>query len=447
MTFSRLLVANRGEIAVRIIRACTALGIETVLAVSDADRDTLGARLADRTVCIGPARSRDSYLSIPAILSAAAGTGAEAIHPGYGFLAENAEFAEACRDSGIVFVGPSPEAIRRMGDKISAREAARRIGVPLVPGVDGVSDPEQALQASAEIGLPVVLKASAGGGGKGIRVVRSLDRLADEYVSAAAEAEANFGDRALFLERFVTSARHIEVQVLGDRFGRVVSLGTRDCSTQRRYQKLIEEAPATGIPDRVRDAMERDAVALAAGIAYEGAGTIEFIYDVDAAEYYFLEMNTRIQVEHPVTEMVTGVDLVALQLRIAAGEPLPGDLFSGVPQGHAIECRIAAESPEHDFRPAPGRITAWHVPSEDGVRVDSHVYDGYVVPPYYDSLLGKVIVHGVDREDAIARMGHALERMRIDGVPTTAEYLRRIVVSEDFREQRVTTSWLSGRTV
>lgn len=441
----RLLVANRGEIAVRIITACRSMGIETVLAVSEADRETLGAELADRVVCIGPPRSRDSYLNGEAILAAALGTAADAIHPGYGFLAENADFAEACERAGIRFVGPSAEAIRQMGDKISARESARRLDVPLVPGVDGVADPEEALRAAESIGLPIVLKASAGGGGKGIRVVRSFDRLAEEYMSAAAEAEANFGDRALFLERFVTSARHIEVQIVGDSFGSVTSLGTRDCSTQRRYQKLIEEAPALGIPEELRRGLERDAVRLASGIGYVGAGTVEFIYDVVADEYFFLEMNTRVQVEHPVTEMITGVDIVALQLRVAAGEPLPFDQASVTYSGHAIECRIAAESPEHDFRPSPGRISRWQPPSGEGVRVDSHAYEGYLVPPYYDSLLGKVIVHGLDRDDAIERMTRALEATVIEGIPTTTSYLRGIVSCEDFRAQRVTTAWLAQR--
>ena len=440
----RVLVANRGEIAVRVVQACRALGLESVVAVSEADRDSMAARLADRTVCIGPAKPAASYLNQDALLAAALGTGADAVHPGYGFLAENAGFAEACQKEGLTFVGPRSETVHTMGNKLAAREAARRSGVPLVPGSDHVAAFEDAAAVAHEIGYPVLFKAAAGGGGRGIRIVHAETELEHAFRSAAAEAAAAFDDPTLYLERFVTTGRHIEVQVIGDRTGRVIHLGDRDCSLQRRYQKVLEEAPAAAVPEHAREAIFRSAVLLAEAIGYLNAGTVEFLYDEERDEHYFLEMNTRIQVEHPVTEMITGLDLVRLQLQVAAGACLSLTQEQVTFTGHAVECRVNAESPEQGFRPAPGRITRWTPPQGPGVRLDTHCFEGYVVPPFYDSLLGKLIVHGHDRAEALARTRAALRAFEVEGVATTIPFHSWLLDQPDVVTGRFGTRWLEG---
>lgn len=443
MSFRRILIANRGEIAVRVIRACRMLGIETCLAVSAADRDSLGARLADRVVCIGPARALDSYLCEPAILQSAVALGVDAVHPGYGFLSERASFVEACERNGLGFVGPSAPNVRLMGDKLEARALASRLGVPVVPGSPSVATFRDADRVIAEIGLPILIKAAAGGGGRGIRVVRTREELRPIFEAAAAEAAAAFSDGTLFVERYVERARHLEVQVFGDRTGRVVEFGARDCSVQRRYQKVVEEALPPALSPSTAEALRAAAVQLATGISYENAGTVEFVYDVERDEFYFLEMNTRIQVEHPVTEEVTGVDLVRLQLEVAAGATIEAHSRARA-VGHAIECRLNAESPEHGFRPSPGRITSFSAPAGPGVRVDSHVYPGYVVPPFYDSLVAKVITSGASRAEACARMRGALDELVIEGIDTNLALLRSIVSDPQFTNGPVTTSWLEA---
>jgi acetyl-CoA carboxylase, biotin carboxylase subunit len=443
MSVARVFIANRGEIAVRIIRACHALGAEAVVAVSEADRDSLAARLADRAVCIGPPLPSQSYLRVEALVAAALGTGCDALHPGYGFLAEAPELAEACAEVGLTFVGPRAESIRQMGHKLAARALAAEHGVPTAPGSTRVRTATEAAAVADEIGFPVIVKAAAGGGGRGIKVVDDAAALGGVLEIAAAEARAAFGDDTLYLERYVASARHVEVQVLGDRFGQVIHLGERDCSLQRRYQKIVEEGPATFVPDPVREAMRAAAVRLAAAIGYESAGTVEFLYDQDTQEYYFLEMNTRIQVEHPVTEMITGADLVQAQLRIAGGEPLPFAQEDLRLMGHAVECRVTAESAPHDFRPSPGTITRWSPPSGPGLRVDTHCYAGYTVPPYYDSLLAKVIVHGADRAQALARLDAALASFDVGGIDTTIPFLRTLVSDPAFVAGQVDTRWLT----
>ncbi|MFP5336744.1 MAG: acetyl/propionyl/methylcrotonyl-CoA carboxylase subunit alpha [Actinomycetes bacterium] len=441
----RVLVANRGEIAVRVVRAARELGLESVVAVSAADRDSLAARLADRAVCIGPARPADSYLNQDALLAAALGTGADAVHPGYGFLAENAAFAEACEKEGLTFVGPRSESVHAMGNKLAAREAAARAGVPLVPGSDHIAAFSDAASVAGEIGYPVLFKAAAGGGGRGIRIVHDESGLEAAFRGASAEAAAAFGDSTLYLERYVTSGRHIEVQVIGDRTGRVLHLGERDCSLQRRYQKVLEEAPAAAVPDHARRAIHRSAVLLAEAIGYLNAGTVEFLYDEDRDEHYFLEMNTRIQVEHPVTEMITGLDLVRLQLQVAAGDPLPLTQDRVTSSGHAIECRINAEAPDRGFTPSPGRITRWEPPEGPGVRLDTHCFEGYVVPPFYDSLLGKLVVHGSDRTEALARTRAALRSFTVEGVATTIPFHSWLLDQDDVVTGRFSTRWLEAR--
>jgi acetyl-CoA carboxylase biotin carboxylase subunit len=441
-SFKRVLVANRGEIAVRIIGACKKLGIETVVAVSQADRDSLPARLASRAVCIGPPRATESYLRPEILVTAALGTGCEAVHPGYGFLAERAPFARMCTDAGVKFIGPSAQAIDTMGEKIAARRLAAEAGVPRVPGTDGIENAAHALTIAREIGLPVMLKASAGGGGRGIRIVRSETEMANAIEAASAEAAAAFGDSTVYIEKFIERAKHIEVQVLADAHGNIVHLGERECSVQRRYQKLIEEAPSPAVDAALRRDLGRAATELARRVGYEGAGTVEFVFDVDARRYYFLEMNTRIQVEHPVTEMITGRDLVAEQIRVAEGAPLAFAQGEVEFTGHAIECRINAEDPDRNFTPAPGRLSAFDAPSGHDVRVDTHCFPGYVVPPYYDSLLAKLIVRGADRAQSIERMRSALDAFRIEGVPTTIPFHRRVLDHTDFRNGRVTTSWV-----
>ncbi|MGH8867499.1 MAG: acetyl-CoA carboxylase biotin carboxylase subunit [Actinomycetes bacterium] len=442
MSISRVLVANRGEIAVRIVRACQSLGVESVLAVSDADRESLGARLADRVVCIGPAAARESYLNQAALLAAAVGTGADAIHPGYGFLSENPAFAAACEDQGICFVGPRAETIAAMGDKVAARATAERHDIPVVPGSPGVHGLDDAGTVAEDIGYPVLLKAAAGGGGRGIRVVQDADEMQSAFPVAGAEAVAAFGDGTLFVERYVPAARHIEVQVLADRHGTVVHLGERDCSVQRRYQKIVEEAPAPSVPEGVRESIRSAARRLTAGLGYENAGTVEFLYDEQRGDHYFLEMNTRIQVEHPVTEMVTGLDLVRLQLLVASGEPLRLRQEDVHVTGHAIECRITAESPEKGFMPSPGRLVRWRPPDGPGIRLDTHCVEGYRVPPSYDSLLGKLVTYGSDRGEALARMRSALRRFEVEGLDTNIGFLSYLTGRPDFEAARVDTRWV-----
>ena len=442
MSLERVLIANRGEIAVRVIRACKALGIESVIAVSKADTDSRGAQLADRKVCIGPPRVGESYLNHNAILAAALGTHSDAIHPGYGFLAENAKFVKACEENGVTFVGPRSESVAMMGNKLAAREIAKDYGVPVVPGSPKIARYEEAIKVVEEIGLPILFKAAAGGGGRGIRIVNEPGELQSAFQSASAEAEAAFGDNTLYLERYIVSARHIEIQVFGDKFGNVVHLGERDCSMQRRYQKIIEEAPAVMVPDKTRQAIRAAAVALVKGISYENAGTVEFIYDEERDEFYFLEMNTRIQVEHPVTEAVTGIDLVQLQLKVAGGEPLPFVQSDINFSGHAIECRINAESPKRSFHPSPGKITTWRPPEIEGVRLDTHCFAGYEVPPFYDSLLAKLIIYGHDRNDALERTKEALGQFQVKGIDTNVEFLSFLVNDPAFESGRYNTRWV-----
>jgi acetyl-CoA carboxylase biotin carboxylase subunit len=450
--FRKVLIANRGEIALRVIRACRELGIRTVAVYSEADRESLHVRFADEDVCIGPPPARDSYLNIPRIIAAAEVTGAEAIHPGYGFLAENAEFAEICERSEITFIGPTAEQIRLMGDKAAARRTMAGVGVPTVPGSEGpVDDIEQAVAIAAEIGYPVIIKAAAGGGGKGMRVATSEDALVTQMPTAQHEARSAFGDGSVYLEKYLARPRHIELQVMGDRHGRIVHLGERECSIQRRHQKLIEEAPSVAVSAKLRFEMGETAKRGAAAIGYTSAGTIEFLLDEDG-RFYFMEMNTRIQVEHPVTELVTGVDLVKEQIRVAAGEPLSidEDVILGF-RGHAIECRVNAEDPARNFAPSPGTISIFHPPGGPGVRVDTHAYAGYVVPPYYDSLVGKLITYGGTREEAIARMRIALESFIIEGIHTTIPFLLELMndpayVAGDV-DTRFVERWMAGRRV
>jgi acetyl-CoA carboxylase biotin carboxylase subunit len=440
--FNKVLIANRGEIALRIIRACRELGIQTVAVYSEADREALHVRFADDDVCIGPPPSRQSYLRIPNIIAAAEITGADAIHPGYGFLAENAEFADTCKASNITFIGPSGDQIRAMGDKATARRLAKEAGVPTVPGSAGtLEDMEQALEVAGEIGYPVIIKATAGGGGKGMRIAQDAEQFSQVFNLAQNEALAAFGNGAVYVERYLARPRHVEIQVMGDTHKRVAHMGERDCSVQRRHQKLIEEAPSPALTPELRAAMGSAAVQLASAIDYVGAGTLEFLLDTDG-KFYFMEMNTRIQVEHPVTEMVTSFDLVKEQIRVAAGEPLSFKGDGSRLRGHAIECRVNAEDPYRNFQPSPGQITAYHPPGGPGVRVDSHVYAGYTVPPYYDSLLAKVIVHGNTREEALGRMGQALDSFILEGVTTTIPFLARVIRHPDFAAGRVDTKFL-----
>ena len=444
--FRKILIANRGEIALRIIRACRELDIRTVAVYSEADRESLHVRFADEDVCIGPPAPRDSYLNIPRIIAAAEVTGAEAIHPGYGFLAENAEFAEICERSDITFIGPTAEQIRLMGDKAVARKTMHDVGVPTVPGSPGiVNDEETALTIAHNIGFPVIIKAAAGGGGKGMRVAMDEASFAGHFNMAQNEARSAFGDASVYIEKFLVKPRHIEIQVIGDQYGRVVALGERECSIQRRHQKLIEEAPSPALTPAIRVQMNDAAVRGCEAIGYASAGTVEFLFDQDGS-FYFMEMNTRIQVEHPVTELVTGVDLVKEQIRIAAGEHLsiPAEGW-GEFRGHAIECRINAEDPARNFAPSPGMIRFFHPAGGPGVRVDSHAYAGYLVPPYYDSLIGKLIVHGNTRQEAIARMRLALESFIIDGIHTTIPFLLEILQTPEFISGDVDTKWVERR--
>ena len=440
--FKKVLIANRGEIALRVIRACKELGLETVAVYSTADRDSLAVRFADDDVCIGPGPSRESYLVVPRLIAAAEITGADAVHPGYGFLAENAEFAETVGASGLTFIGPTPDQIRSMGDKATARRLAKEAGVPTVPGSPNtIQDLDEALRIAEGIGYPVIIKATAGGGGKGMRVARNAEEFSQSFTLAQNEALSAFGNGSVYIEKYLAKPRHVEIQVMGDKHGKVVHLGERDCSVQRRHQKLIEEAPSPALTPEIREAMGAAAVKLASAIGYSGAGTIEFLLDEDGS-FYFMEMNTRIQVEHPVTEMVTSFDLVKEQIRVAAGEPLSWKGDGAKLRGHAIECRINAEDPYKNFQPSPGVITAYHPPGGPGVRVDSHVYAGYQVPPFYDSLLAKVIVHGNSRAEALTRMKNALETFVLEGVTTTIPFLIRVLQHPDFAAGKVDTKFL-----
>ncbi|TWH60685.1 acetyl-CoA carboxylase biotin carboxylase subunit [Desulfitobacterium sp. LBE] len=443
--FKKVLIANRGEIALRIIRACREMDIETVAVFSEADRDALHVREADQAVCIGPHPSTKSYLNIPNIISAAELTGVDAIHPGYGFLSENARFAEICESCGITFIGPSPRAIETMGDKATARKTMIEAGVPVVPGSKEVlTDVESASVLAKEIGYPVMIKASAGGGGKGMRIAQNPKELAKSIQAAQSEAQAAFGNSEIYLEKYVEEPRHIEFQILADKHGNVIHLGERDCSLQRRNQKLLEEAPSSALTPELRKVMGEAAVKAARAADYSSAGTIEFLLDKHG-HYYFIEMNTRIQVEHPVTEFVTGIDLLKAQIRVAAGEPLGIEQEDVQIRGWAMECRINAENSEKNFMPSPGTIEFYHPPGGPGVRVDSAAYQGYTIPPYYDSMIGKLIVWGADREEAIQRMKRALEEFYIEGVHTTIPFHLKVLDNAFFRRGEVYTNFIQRR--
>ena len=439
--FHKVLIANRGEIAIRVIRACKELGIKTVAVYSTADAESLHVKLADESVCIGPPPSSQSYLNINAIISAAELTDAEAIHPGYGFLSENAKFAEVCEQCGITFIGPTAESMRVMGDKISARQAVIAHGVPILPGTkENVKSVDEAVKIAKEIGFPVIIKATAGGGGRGMKIVHSQATLATAYATAKAEAQAGFGNPDVYIEKYCVEPRHVEIQVLADKHGNCIHLGERDCSIQRRHQKIIEEAPCPVLKPETRAAMGAAAVKAAKAVNYNSVGTVEFLLD-KSGDFYFMEMNTRIQVEHPVTEMVTGVDLIREQIRSAAGLPLRYKQEDIKITGHAIECRINAEDP-FKFTPSPGKITAYHQPGGLGVRVDAFVYDQYTVVPHYDSMIGKLIVHAETRDDAIKRMARALDEYIIEGIKTTIFFHKRIMANKDFIDGNVDTSFL-----
>ncbi len=440
----KVLIANRGEIALRILRACKELGIKTVAVHSTADKDLMHVRLADESVCIGPASSLESYLKIPAIISACEVTDAAAVHPGYGFMAENADFAEQLEKSGFKFIGPSPECIRTMGDKVAAIKAMRAAGVPTVPGSNGAlnEDTERTLKIAQDIGYPVIIKAAAGGGGRGMRVVHNEASLLNSIHMTVAEAKAAFGDGTVYMEKFLTTPRHVEVQVLADSHGNAIHVGARDCSLQRKHQKVLEEAPAPGIPDDVFNKCAEACAQACRDIGYEGAGTFEFLYENEA--FYFIEMNTRIQVEHCVSEMISGIDLVKAQLKIASGEPLGISQEDVKLHGHAFECRINAEDSK-TFMPSPGKITHYHPPGGLGVRVDSHIYSGYSVPPHYDSMIAKIITHGDTREEALTRMRNALDELVIDGIRTNADLQRELVRDSEFRKGEVNIHYLEKK--
>jgi acetyl-CoA carboxylase, biotin carboxylase subunit len=440
--FKKILIANRGEIALRVIHACRELGIATVAVHSTADRDSLHVTYADEDVCIGPPAPGESYLDVTAILSAAEITGADAVHPGYGFLAENAHFAEVLEECNLAWIGPRPSTIRRMGDKAVARQTAIAAGVPVLPGSEGaLADAEEARRVAEQVGYPVILKAAAGGGGRGMRVVQDAASLQKQFDTAGNEAERAFGDGSIYLEKYLVQPRHVEFQVFGDRHGRVLHLCERECSIQRRHQKLIEEAPAPGLGPELRSEMGEAAVKLARAVDYENAGTVEFLLDADGS-FYFMEMNTRIQVEHPVTETILGLDLVKMQIRVAAGERL--EVRSGlVPRGHAIECRINAEHPR-TFAPSPGKISTLHLPGGPGVRVDTHAYEDYFFPPYYDSLIAKLVAWGSDRAEAIARMERALDSFVVEGIHTSIPLQRAIMRDREFRAGRLSTRFMEG---
>jgi acetyl-CoA carboxylase biotin carboxylase subunit len=440
--FKKILIANRGEIALRVIRTCREMGIKTVAVYSTADKDSLHVKFADEAVCIGKPQSADSYLNIPHIMAAAEITNADAVHPGYGFLAENAKFSQICADHGIKFIGPTPEMINRMGDKISAKETMIKAGVPVVPGGEGLLESiEEAIELAKVVGYPVILKATAGGGGKGMRVVWKEDEIEKAYTTAKIEAAASFKNDGIYMEKFVEEPRHIEIQIAGDQYGNVCHLSERDCSIQRRHQKLVEESPSPFMTAELRQKMGEAAIKAASAINYESVGTIEFLVDKHR-NFYFMEMNTRIQVEHCVTEEVVSFDLIKEQIKIAMGEKISGRNYE--PQMHAIECRINAEDPYNDFRPSPGKITVLHTPGGHGVRVDSHVYAGYVIPPYYDSMIGKLITVAQTREEAIDTMYRALSEYVIEGVKTTIPFHLQLMQNEDFRKGNFTTKFLES---
>lgn len=442
--FSKILIANRGEIAVRVIRACREMGIKSVAVFSKADRDSMHVKLADEAICIGEAPSSESYLNIPAIISAAEIADVEAIHPGYGFLSENAHFAEICESCQIKFIGPKPESIRLAGDKSVAREEMRKAKVPIIPGSKGtITSQEEALTLAKKFGYPVVIKASAGGGGKGIKVAHNDGKLISAFLNAQAEAEAAFANRDVYIEKYIREPRHIEVQILADSHGNVLHLGERDCSVQRNHQKLIEESPAPGMSTSLRKKMGEAAIRAAKAFKYENAGTIEFLLDADG-EFYFMEMNTRLQVEHPVTEYVTGLDLVKEQIKIAAGQKLAYTQEDITFTGHAIECRINAEDPDRNFMPSPGRIDVWQVPGGPHVRFDSHIYAGYSIPPYYDSMIAKLIVHGKDRNEAMDILLRALRELKVEPTKTTASLIEKVLRNTIFRKGSVNTQFLEN---
>lgn len=439
--FKKILIANRGEIALRIIRTCREMNIKTVAVYSTADKDSLHVRFADEAVCIGPPSSTESYLNIPKIMAAVEITNADAIHPGYGFLAENADFAEVCKEYGIKFIGPQPEQMRKMGDKVTAKETMIAADVPVIPGSDGlVKDVEEGIKITKEIGCPIMIKATAGGGGKGMRLVWNIEDFEKSWNSAKQEAKASFGNDGIYIEKFVEEPRHIEFQIVGDQFGKVIHLSERDCSIQRRHQKLVEECPSPFMTDELRQRMGEAAVKAGEAINYEGVGTVEFLVDKHR-NFYFMEMNTRIQVEHPVTEEVIDHDLIKEQIKIAAGEPITGDNY--IPVGHAIECRINAEDPYNDFRPSPGNITSFHSSKGHGVRVDTAVYTGYSIPPYYDSMIAKLICRARTREECITKMERALDEFIIEGIRTTVPFHQQLMKNEKFREGDFNTGFMN----
>jgi acetyl-CoA carboxylase, biotin carboxylase subunit len=443
--FKKILIANRGEVAMRIIRTCKEMGIHTVAVYSTADKDSLHVRFADEAVCIGPPDSAESYLNIPKMMAAAEITNADAIHPGYGFLAENASFSEICQEYNIKFIGPGPEMIRKMGDKITAKETMINANVPVVPGSEGLlTDVKEAKKLARKMGYPVMLKATAGGGGKGMRAVKSESEIEKAFSSAQIESRNAFGNDGLYIEKLIQEPRHIEIQIAGDQYGNVCHLSERDCSIQRRHQKLVEECPSPFVDQELREKMGESAIKAAESINYEGVGTVEFLVDKDK-NFYFMEMNTRIQVEHPVTEEVIDYDLIKEQIKIAAGIPVTGKAY--FPRLHAIECRINAEDPFNDFRPSPGKITELHTPKGHGVRVDTHVYGGYVIPPYYDSLIAKLITVAQTREEAIATMERALDEFILEGVKTTIPFHKQLMKNKDFREGNFTTHFLENFTL
>ena len=445
--FSKVLIANRAEIALRIIRACKETGIRTVVVYSGADRDSLHVQFADEAICIGKPQSKESYLNIPAIISAAEVTDVEAIHPGYGFLSENAHFAEICESCKITFIGPPPEAIRKMGDKSVARETMKKARVSVVPGSEGViKDEKEAIKVAEKISYPVMIKASAGGGGKGMRIAHNKESLISGFHMAKNEAQAAFGNNEVYIEKYIDQARHIEIQVLADKFGNTIHLRERECSIQRRHQKLIEETPSPAINNRLRERMGEAGVRAAKAVGYTSAGTVEFILDKQG-NFYFMEMNTRIQVEHPITEMTTGVDLVKEQIRIAAGERLAYQQKDITCNSHSIECRINAEDPDNNFMPSPGEVTQYCPPGGPGVRIDSHLYKGYVIPPYYDSLIAKLIVHAEDRKSAIVRMKRALQEFIIEGVKTTIPFHLEVLNHGDFQKGKYSTKFIEEKLI
>ena len=441
---SRVLVANRGEIAVRIIRTCRELGIESVVTVSEADSESLPAKLADRAVCIGPPAPIQSYLKVDTIVAAALGTGSDAIHPGYGFLAEQPKLAEICAAYGLIFVGPKADDIRKMGDKLYARKLVGGLGVSIIPGSELVCHLGEAAEAAERVGYPILLKAAAGGGGKGMKIVEQPEDLRTFFDEASVEALSAFGDDRIYVEHYIPNARHIEVQIIGDRFGNVIHLFERDCSLQRRYQKMVEEAPSPAVSPELREEICKTAVRIGKYIGYENAGTIEFMLDQDQGRFYFLEMNTRIQVEHPVTEMISGIDLVKEQFRVASGDSFSVSQEEVKLTGHAIECRINAESPNADFAPCPGKITQWKPPSGEGIRIDSHCYSEYFVPPYYDSLLAKLVVSARDRDQAIQCMQDALANFAVSGIDTTIPFYQFIMKHPEYLSGKVNTRWIEN---